>query len=121
MYSMNVYTVYLVQVTYQYCIDKTDQEWIIFELAEFLKNQYCSNLSEKGLIDKLLIQWGKVINMRFEAPTWSVFNLFFKGGWYMGSFACNVWLGVDYVASNASVLNLLIICIDRLKLNIILN
>ena len=31
----------------------------------------------------------------------------------MGNFACNVWLGVDYVASNASVLNLLIICIDR--------
>ncbi|CAG5077222.1 Oidioi.mRNA.OKI2018_I69.PAR.g8657.t1.cds [Oikopleura dioica] len=36
-----------------------------------------------------------------------------QGGWYMGNFACNVWLGVDYVASNASVLNLLIICIDR--------
>ena len=42
-----------------------------------------------------------------------VLLIFLQGGWYMGNFACNVWLGVDYVASNASVLNLLIICIDR--------
>ena len=33
--------------------------------------------------------------------------------WTFGDTMCKVWLIVDYTASNASVMNLLVICVDR--------
>ena len=40
------------------------------------------------------------------------FSYFFKE-WRLGRVVCDAWLSVDYLASNASVYNLVVISVDR--------
>lgn len=47
----------------------------------------------------------------FSMPLFAYTTL--KGQWTLGPHICDLWLAVDYLASNASVLNLLIISFDR--------
>lgn len=44
-------------------------------------------------------------------PLFTVYNVL--GYWPLGPHICDTWLALDYLASNASVLNLLIISFDR--------
>ncbi|XP_061600768.1 muscarinic acetylcholine receptor M3 [Cololabis saira] len=48
-----------------------------------------------------------VISMNLYTP------YLIMGYWAMGNWACDLWLAIDYVASNASVMNLLVISFDR--------
>ena len=44
----------------------------------------------------------------------NLFTIFIvKERWTLGPLLCDIWLAMDYVASNASVMNLLMICLDR--------
>lgn len=47
----------------------------------------------------------------FSMPLFTMYTVL--GYWPLGSFVCDTWLSLDYLASNASVLNLLIISFDR--------
>lgn len=47
----------------------------------------------------------------FSMPLFTVYNVL--GYWPLGPHICDTWLALDYLASNASVLNLLIISFDR--------
>lgn len=44
-------------------------------------------------------------------PLFSIYLIL--GNWPLGPFICDAWLALDYLNSNASVLNLLIISFDR--------
>ena len=47
----------------------------------------------------------------FSMNVFTVYNV--KNVWTLGEAMCKTWLIVDYTASNASVMNLLVICVDR--------
>ncbi|KAJ8045977.1 Muscarinic acetylcholine receptor M3 [Holothuria leucospilota] len=42
-----------------------------------------------------------------------LFTIYLLQGWKFGAVLCDIWLCFDYCASNASVMNLCIICFDR--------
>ncbi|XP_064483957.1 muscarinic acetylcholine receptor DM1-like [Ornithodoros turicata] len=44
-------------------------------------------------------------------PLFTMYTLYQR--WHLGTFVCDTWLAFDYLTSNASVLNLLIISFDR--------
>ena len=48
----------------------------------------------------------------FLMPVYTVY--LFIGYWPLGSFACNIWLSLDYGLCTASVVNLFVIALDRL-------
>ncbi|XP_018671486.2 muscarinic acetylcholine receptor M2-like [Ciona intestinalis] len=47
----------------------------------------------------------------FSMNVYTTYNV--KNEWILGEVMCKAWLAVDYTASNASVMNLLVICVDR--------
>ena len=48
------------------------------------------------------------------AVSMNLFTIYIvENQWTLGSVLCDLWLALDYVASNASVMNLLMICLDR--------
>ncbi|XP_033640437.1 muscarinic acetylcholine receptor M1-like [Asterias rubens] len=52
-----------------------------------------------------------VILGAISIPLYTVYLL--QGEWRLGPVVCDIWLSIDYAASNASVMNLCIICFDR--------
>ena len=54
----------------------------------------------------------------FSMNVYTTYNV--RKKWILGPEMCKAWLSVDYTASNASVMNLLVICVDRFDLCLIL-
>ena len=54
----------------------------------------------------------------FSMNVFTTYNVNKK--WILGPAMCKAWLSVDYTASNASVMNLLVICVDRLVISVFL-
>ena len=52
-----------------------------------------------------------VIIGAISMPLFTLYLL--QEGWSLGPIVCDTWLSIDYAASNASVMNLCIICFDR--------
>lgn len=48
----------------------------------------------------------------FSMPVYSLYLII--GYWPLGSFACDIWLSIDYACCEVSVLNLIMISVDRL-------
>ncbi|CBY24923.1 unnamed protein product [Oikopleura dioica] len=82
----------------------------VLVIASFCFYRSLRTINNYLILNLAIADLSRIIGM-YSMNVYTVYLV--QGGWYMGNFACNVWLGVDYVASNASVLNLLIICIDR--------
>lgn len=79
-----------------------------FVILAFITNRSLRNFSNYLILNLAI---SDLIIGLFSMNIYVVYNV--TGIWTMGKGMCNAWLTVDYVVSNTSVLNLLVICIDR--------
>ncbi|XP_077989833.1 muscarinic acetylcholine receptor M1-like [Glandiceps talaboti] len=77
--------------------------WLSFKIDKQLQtvtNYFLLSLAAADIIIGLI-----------SMPLFTVYIV--QGQWTLGPVICNMWLCVDYLASNASVMNLCVICFDR--------
>ncbi|XP_033102879.1 muscarinic acetylcholine receptor M1-like [Anneissia japonica] len=54
-----------------------------------------------------------VADMIIASISMPLYTVYIVKSWTLGPVVCDIWLSIDYVASNASVMNLVVICFDR--------
>ncbi|XP_071962526.1 muscarinic acetylcholine receptor M1-like [Antedon mediterranea] len=54
-----------------------------------------------------------VADMIIASISMPLYTVYIVKSWTLGPIVCDIWLSIDYVASNASVMNLVVICFDR--------
>lgn len=79
-----------------------------FVILAFITNRSLRNFSNYLILNLAI---SDLIIGLFSMNIYAVYNV--TEVWTMGSGMCKAWLTVDYVVSNTSVMNLLVICIDR--------
>ena len=78
-------------------------------IISFLINKTLRNFSNCMILS---LAFSDLTIGMFSMNVFTTYNVSKK--WILGSAMCKAWLSVDYTASNASIMNLLVICVDRL-------
>ena len=74
---------------------------------------FCINKSLRNFSNYMILSLA-LSDLTIGAFSMNVFTTYnVNQKWILGSAMCKAWLSVDYTASNASVMNLLVICVDR--------
>ncbi|XP_039249367.2 muscarinic acetylcholine receptor M2-like [Styela clava] len=79
-----------------------------FVILAFITNRSLRNFSNYLILNLAI---SDIIIGMFSMNIYIAYNV--NSTWTLGKGMCNAWLAVDYVVSNTSVMNLLMICIDR--------